>query len=110
MATRSASATARRLRSVLRPGAADPRPGGSGCETPWETQAVSHGRRRSPLEHRRSYRSGGDTMTDATVAPIVEFFQLVPNVRPPQRADRAVGGMIPARALRYCEAMTSASA
>jgi hypothetical protein len=42
--------------------------------------------------------------------PIVEFFQLVPTSRPPRRADRAVGGAIPVRALRYCEAMTSASA
>src|SRR5215471_2447388 len=42
--------------------------------------------------------------------PLVEFFQIVPNPRPPQRADRAVGGVIPARALRYCEAITSASA
>src|SRR5258707_13270014 len=42
--------------------------------------------------------------------PLVEFFQMVPNPRPPQRADRAVGGVIPARALRYCEAITSASA
>jgi Family of unknown function (DUF6065) len=42
--------------------------------------------------------------------PLVEFFQMVPNRRPPQRADRAVGGVIPARALRYCEAITSASA
>jgi Family of unknown function (DUF6065) len=42
-------------------------------------------------------------------APLVEFFQLVPNARPPQRADRAVGGIIPTRALRYCEAVTSAS-
>jgi uncharacterized protein DUF6065 len=42
--------------------------------------------------------------------PLVEFFQLVPNPRPPRRADRAVGGVIPARALRYCEAITSASA
>jgi len=42
--------------------------------------------------------------------PIVEFFQLVPSARPPRRADRAVGGVIPARALRYCEAITSASA
>jgi hypothetical protein len=42
--------------------------------------------------------------------PIVEFFQLVPNERPPRRADKAVGGVIPARALRYCEAITSASA
>jgi Family of unknown function (DUF6065) len=42
-------------------------------------------------------------------APLVEFFELVPNSRPPQRADRSVGGVIPARALRYCEALTSAS-
>jgi hypothetical protein len=45
-----------------------------------------------------------------TDQPIVEFFQLVPTERPPRRADRAVGGAIPVRALRYCEAMTSASA
>jgi hypothetical protein len=43
-------------------------------------------------------------------SPLVEFFQLVANQRPPRRADRAVGGVIPARALRYCEAITSASA
>lgn len=42
--------------------------------------------------------------------PIVEFFQLVPTSRPPRRADRSVGGTIPVRALRYCEAMTTASA
>ena len=42
--------------------------------------------------------------------PLVEFFQIVPNSRPPQRADKSVGGVIPARALRYCEAITSASA
>jgi len=42
--------------------------------------------------------------------PLIEFFQLVPTARPPRRADKAVGGVIPARALRYCEAITSASA
>jgi Family of unknown function (DUF6065) len=42
--------------------------------------------------------------------PLVEFLHLVPNQRPARRADRAVGGVIPARALRYCEAITSASA
>jgi hypothetical protein len=41
--------------------------------------------------------------------PLVEFFQLVSTGRPPQKADRAVGGTIPTRALRYCEAITSAS-
>jgi hypothetical protein len=48
-------------------------------------------------------------MTELDSPPIVEFFQLVANPRPPQRADRAVGGTIPTRALRYCEAITSAS-
>lgn len=42
--------------------------------------------------------------------PLVEFFQLVPNAHPPRRADKSVGGIIPARALRYCEAITCASA
>jgi hypothetical protein len=43
-------------------------------------------------------------------APLIEFFQLVPTAAPPRRADKSVGGVIPARALRYCEAITSASA
>jgi Family of unknown function (DUF6065) len=42
--------------------------------------------------------------------PLVEFFQLVPDGFPPRRADKSVGGLIPARALRYCQAMTTASA
>jgi Family of unknown function (DUF6065) len=48
-------------------------------------------------------------MTVRDASPLVEFFQLVPTSRPPRKADRAVGGTIPTRALRYCEAMTSAS-
>ncbi len=43
-------------------------------------------------------------------APLAQFFQLVDDGLPPRRADKAVGGVIPARALRYCEALTSASA
>lgn len=42
--------------------------------------------------------------------PLVEFFQFMPASHPPCRADRSVGGTIPARALRYCEAITTASA
>lgn len=42
--------------------------------------------------------------------PLVQFFQMVPGGFPPRRADKSVGGVIPARALRYCEAITSASA
>ena len=45
-----------------------------------------------------------------TATPLAEFFQIMPNERPPRRADRTVGGLIPARALRYCEALTTASA
>jgi hypothetical protein len=41
--------------------------------------------------------------------PLAQFFQLVPDGLPPRRADKSVGGVIPARALRYCEAITSAS-
>lgn len=48
--------------------------------------------------------------SDSPNVPLVEFFQLVPTANPPRRADKAVGGIIPARALRYCEAITSASA
>jgi hypothetical protein len=47
---------------------------------------------------------------EAQTRPLIEFFQLVPTSHPPRRADRAVGGAIPVRALRYCEAMTTASA
>jgi hypothetical protein len=42
--------------------------------------------------------------------PLVQFFQLISDGAPPRRADKSVGGIIPARALRYCEAITSASA
>ena len=46
---------------------------------------------------------------DGVDGPLVEFFQLVPNANEPRRADKSVGGVIPARALRYCEAITTAS-
>ena len=48
--------------------------------------------------------------TSSPDGPLAQFFQLVPGGMPPRRADKAVGGVIPARALRYCEAITSASA
>jgi hypothetical protein len=49
-------------------------------------------------------------VTDQSLdGPLVEFFQMVPNATAPRRADKSVGGVIPARALRYCEAITSAS-
>ena len=52
----------------------------------------------------------GKALAMPEIAPLIEFFQLVPNARPPRKADHAVGGTIPTRALRYCEAITTASA
>jgi hypothetical protein len=48
-------------------------------------------------------------MTSVGDEALVEFFQLVSNRNAARRADKSVGGVIPARALRYCEAITSAS-
>lgn len=42
--------------------------------------------------------------------PIVRFHRLIPTVRLPQRADRSAMGTISARAARYCDALTLASA
>jgi hypothetical protein len=44
------------------------------------------------------------------MTPILRFHRLHPDVRPPERADRAAGGTLPTRAFRYCEAVTSANA
>lgn len=46
---------------------------------------------------------------DGTAGPLVRFFQLIDSERPPQRADRSVGGTLPVRALRFCEPVCSAS-
>src|ERR1051326_775374 len=42
--------------------------------------------------------------------PLVTFYKLTPGGRPPVRADRSAAGTIPARALRYCEAVCAANA
>lgn len=41
--------------------------------------------------------------------PLVEFFRLVPQTRLPKRADRSAAGYLPSRAMRYCDALTSAT-
>ena len=41
---------------------------------------------------------------------IVRFYSLIPEAKSPQRADKSVGGTIPTRAYRYCEALRTASA
>jgi hypothetical protein len=42
-------------------------------------------------------------------AHVVEFFRLIPEARSPKRAERAAAGYIPSRAMRYCDALTSAT-
>jgi len=40
---------------------------------------------------------------------IVEFFRLIRSTRPAKRAERAAAGYLPSRAMRYCDALTSAT-
>ena len=40
----------------------------------------------------------------------VEFFRLIREARLPKRAERAAAGYLPSRAMRYCDALTSATA
>ncbi len=40
---------------------------------------------------------------------LVEFVQLLPEGRPPKRADRSGAGYLPARAMRWCDALCSAT-
>ncbi len=40
---------------------------------------------------------------------IVDFCRLIPQARPPKRADRSAAGYLPSRAMRYCDALTSAT-
>lgn len=42
--------------------------------------------------------------------PMVRFHRLIGQARLPERADRAAGGLLPTRAFRFCEAVTTASA
>ena len=43
-------------------------------------------------------------------SPVVDFTRLIPDARPPKRADRSAAGYLPSRAVRYCEALTTATA
>jgi hypothetical protein len=40
---------------------------------------------------------------------IVQFFRLIHPARPPKRAERSGAGYLPSRAMRYCDALTSAT-
>ena len=41
--------------------------------------------------------------------PLITFFKLIPGIRPPKRAERSAAGYLPSRAMRYCDALTSAT-
>lgn len=47
--------------------------------------------------------------TDVIDGPLVTFYRLVDVGLPPRAADRSAGGLLPTRAFRYCEAVTTAS-
>ncbi len=49
-------------------------------------------------------------MDAAVEAPLVRFHQLIEGGLAPQCADRSAGGLLPTRAFRFCEAITTASA
>ena len=53
-----------------------------------------------------SFSLSGENMPDDRV---VEFFRLIQPTRSPKRAERAAAGFLPARAMRYCDALTSAT-
>jgi len=48
-------------------------------------------------------------VSDLNDDPLVEFFCMVPDARPPKRAERSAAGYLPSRAMRYCDALTSAT-
>jgi hypothetical protein len=41
--------------------------------------------------------------------PCLQFYRMIGQARAPQRADRAAAGTLPTRAVRYCDAVTSAA-
>jgi hypothetical protein len=49
---------------------------------------------------------GGENMRDDRT---VEFVRLIPEGIPPKRAERSAAGYLPGRAMRFCDAMTSAT-
>jgi hypothetical protein len=54
--------------------------------------------------------SGAMIMDESKERVICRFYRLIPDAPEPRRADRSADGTMPANALRYCEALTSASA
>lgn len=40
---------------------------------------------------------------------LISFYRMIPSGRPPKRAERSAAGYLPSRAMRYCDALTSAT-
>jgi hypothetical protein len=49
-------------------------------------------------------------MPKSRIEPTICFYRLIPAAADPRRADRSAGGLIPTRALRFCDPVTSATA
>lgn len=49
-------------------------------------------------------------MNKQQAEPTICFYRLIPAAPSPRRADRSAGGLIPTRALRFCDPVTSATA
>ena len=50
-----------------------------------------------------------DGARNQPLASVVDFVKLIPDGRPPKRADRSGAGSLPGRAMRYCDALTTAT-
>ncbi len=48
-------------------------------------------------------------MSDQINQPLIEFYRLLSQTRAPKRAERSGAGFLPSRAMRYCDALTSAT-
>lgn len=48
-------------------------------------------------------------VVDLNDKPLVEFICMIDNARVPKRAERSAAGYLPSRAMRYCDALTSAT-
>jgi len=58
----------------------------------------------------QTVKNNANLQQNVSSTSIVKFYRLISDSPSPQRADRSAGGLIPTRAFRYCEPMTTASA
>ena len=80
--------------------------GAAAVEPPTPHAPPVHPSTKSDAPTREDGKAGSPTTSDG----IVTFYRMIDQVRLPQRADRTAGGTLPIRAVRHCDAVTSASA